>query len=119
MVISFAEKALQIKQYNFNGLLNYLKKYYTNPDVNQRALERLRRIRQEDNEPFATFFPRFKRELIKNNKAAWLNYFKILYLKGTLNAKNNRLPYYYKSGPPKLPRFYKSNPTNKFIAPNI
>ena len=45
MVIPFAEKALQIRQYNLNGLLNYLKKYYTDPDVSQRALERFRRIR--------------------------------------------------------------------------
>ena len=42
MVISFAKKASQIKQYNPNGLLNYLKKYYTDPDANQRALEHLR-----------------------------------------------------------------------------
>ena len=45
MAIPFAKKALQIRQYNLNGLLNYLKEYYTDPDVNQRALEYLRRIR--------------------------------------------------------------------------
>ena len=60
MVILFAEKALQIRQYNLNGLLNYLKEYYTDSNVNKRALERLRRIRQRDNEPFAAFFPRFE-----------------------------------------------------------
>ena len=34
MAILFAERALQIRQYNPDGLLNYLKKYYTNLDVN-------------------------------------------------------------------------------------
>ena len=87
MAILFAKRALQIKQYNPNGLLNYLKEYYTDPDVNQRALERLRRIRQGDNEPFAAFLPRFKRELIENDKTAWPDYFKISYLEGALNAK--------------------------------
>ena len=57
MAVPFAKKALQIRQYNLNGLLNYLKEYYTNPDANQKALERLRRIRQGDNKPFAAFLP--------------------------------------------------------------
>ena len=87
MAIPFAKKALQIRQYNPNGLLNYLKEYYTDPDASQRALERLRRIRQGDNEPFTAFFPRFRRELIESDRAAWLNYFKISYLEGALNAK--------------------------------
>ena len=87
ITIPCAKKALQIRQYNHNGLLNYLKKYYTDPDVNQRALEYLRRIHQGNNKPFAAFFPRFKRELIKNDGAAWPDYFKISYLKGALNAK--------------------------------
>ena len=87
MAIPFAKKALQIRQYNPNGLLNYLKEYYTDPDVNQRVLERLRRIRQGDNEPFAAFFPRFERELIENDGTVWPDYFKISYLKGALNAK--------------------------------
>ena len=87
MVILFAERALQIGQYNPNGLLNYLKECYTDSDANQRALERLRRIRQGDNEPFAAFFPRFERELIESDGAAWPDYFKISYLKRALNAK--------------------------------
>ena len=87
MVILFAKRALQIGQYNLNGLLNYLKECYTDPDVNQRALKYLRRIRQGDNEPFAAFLPRFKRELIKSDGAVWPDYFKILYLEGVLNAK--------------------------------
>ena len=87
MVIPFAEKASQIRQYNLNSLLNYLKKCYTDPDASQRALERLRRIRQGDNEPFAVFLPRFERELMESDRAAWLDYFKILYLEGALNAK--------------------------------
>ena len=87
MAIPFAEKALQIRQYKLDGLLNYLKKCYTDPDVNQRALERLRRIRQGDNKPFAAFFPRFERELMENDRAAWPDNFKISYLEGALNAK--------------------------------
>ena len=87
MVILFTEKALQIRQYNFNGLLNYLKEYYTDPDISQRALEYLCRIRQGNNEPFTAFLPRFKRELMESDGAAWLDDFKISYLKGALNAK--------------------------------
>ena len=87
MAIPFAEKALQIGQYNLNSFLNYLKEYYTDPDVNQRVLERLRRIRQGDNELFAAFLPRFERELMESDGAAWPDYFKISYLKGALNAK--------------------------------
>ena len=87
IVILFAKKASQIRQYNLNGLLNYLKKYYTDPDISQRALERLRRIFQGDNEPFAAFLPRFERELMENDGAAWPDYFKISYLKRALNAK--------------------------------
>ena len=70
MLISFVKKALQIRQYNFNGLLNYLKEYYTDPDANQRVLKRLRRIRQGNNKPFAAFLPRFKRELMESDEAA-------------------------------------------------
>ena len=70
MAILFAERASQIRQYNLNGLLNYLKECYTDPDASQRALERLRRIRQGDNKPFAAFFPRFERELMESNGAA-------------------------------------------------
>ena len=87
MAVLFAERAAQTGLYNTNGLLNYLKEYYTDPDINQRALERLRRIRQGENEPFAAFLPRFERELIESDGAVWPDYFKVSYLKGTLNAK--------------------------------
>ena len=81
------ERAAQTGLYNANGLLNYLKECYTNPDASQRALERLCQIRQGDNEPFAAFLPRFERELIESDGAAWPDYFKISYLEGALNAK--------------------------------
>ena len=87
MAVPFAKRASQIGQYNPNGLLNYLKKYYTDPEASQRALERLRRIRQGDNKPFAVFLPRFERELMESDGAAWPDYFKISYLEGALNAK--------------------------------
>ena len=87
MAIPFAKRASQIRQYNPNGLLNYLKKYYTDLDTNQRALERFRRIRQGNNKPFATFLPRFERELIESDGVAWPDYFKILYLERALNTK--------------------------------
>ena len=76
-----------MRQYNSEGLLNYLKKCYTDSDVSQKALERLCRIHQWDNKPFAAFFPWFKRELMESDGAAWPDYFKISYLEGALNAK--------------------------------
>ena len=73
--------------YNTNSLLSYLKEYYTNRDASQKALECLRRIRQGENKPFAAFFPRFKRELIKSDGAVGPDYFKASYLEGALNVK--------------------------------
>ena len=120
MAVLFAEKASKIRQYNPDGLLNYLKEYYTDLDVSQKALERLRRICQGDNEPFAAFLPRFERELMESDGAAWPDYFKILlvFRRGP-ERENNRLPYYYKSGPPKLPQFYKSYLINEFASPGV
>ena len=87
MAVPFAERAAQTGLYNTNGLLNYLKEYYTNPNASQKTLEYLRRIRQRENEPFAAFLPRFKRELMENDGAVWPDYFKVSYLKGALNTK--------------------------------
>ena len=87
MAVPFAEKAAQTGLYNTNSLLNYLKECYTDPDISQRALERLRRIRQGENKPFTAFLPRFKRELMKSDGAVWPDYFKVSYLKGALNTK--------------------------------
>ena len=87
MAVLFAERAAQTGLYNTNNLLNYLKEYYTDPNVNQRILERLRRIRQGENKPLAAFFPRFERELMESDGVVWPNYFKVSYLKGALNIK--------------------------------
>ena len=67
MAVPFAEKAAQTGLYNTSGLLNYLKKCYTNPDASRIALKRLRIIRQGENKPFTAFFPRFKRELMESD----------------------------------------------------
>ena len=69
MAIPFTKRTAQTRLYNANNLLNYLEEYYTNPNINQKALERLHKIRQRKNKPFAAFLPRFERELIKNNGA--------------------------------------------------
>ena len=87
MAVPFAERAAQTGLYDANGLLNYLKECYTDPDISQRALKYFRRIRQGNNKPFAAFLPRFERELIKSDGAVWPNYFNVSYLKGALNAK--------------------------------
>ena len=70
-----------------NSFLNYLKECYTNTDVSQKVLERLRRIRQGENEPFVAFLLRFERELMESDGAVWPDYFKVFYLKGALNVK--------------------------------
>ena len=69
MAVPFTEKAVQTGLYNINGFLNYLKECYTDPDASQKALERLRRIRQGENKSFMAFLPRFKRELIESDGA--------------------------------------------------
>ena len=76
-----------MRQYNLDGLLNYLKKCYTDSNVSQKALERLRRIRQGEDESFAAFLPRFERELMESDGVVWPDYFKILYLERALNVK--------------------------------
>ena len=60
MAVLFTEKAAQTGLYNANGLLNYLKECYTDPDISQRALKYFYRIRQGENEPFAAFLPWFE-----------------------------------------------------------
>ena len=55
--------------YNINSLLSYLKECYTNSDISQKALERLRKIRQGENKPFAAFLLRFKQELMESDGA--------------------------------------------------
>ena len=87
MAVPFAEWAAQTGLYDANGLLNYLKECYTDPDVSQKALERLRRIRQGKNKPFTVFLLRFERELMESDGAVWFNDFKVSYLKGALNTK--------------------------------
>ena len=87
MAVLFAERAAQIRLYDANSLLNYLKECYTNPDASQRALERLRRIRQGENKPFAAFLPQSERELMESDGAVWPNYVKVSYLEGALNTK--------------------------------
>ena len=69
MAVPFAEKAAQTGLYNINSLLNYLKKYYTDPNASQKAWKRLCQIHQGDNKPFAAFLPRFKRELMESDGA--------------------------------------------------
>ena len=69
ITVPFTKKTAQTGLYNTNGLLNYLKECYTNPNANQRALERLGKIRQRKNKSFAAFLPRFERELIKSDGA--------------------------------------------------
>ena len=76
-----------MRQYNPDGLLNYLKESYTDSDASQKALERLRQIRHGENEPFTAFLPRFERELMESDGVIWPDYFKISYLQRALNAK--------------------------------
>ncbi len=67
--------------------LRYLEECYGDPNAKARALDKLRSLRQKDNESFATLIPRFEKELADSGGAAWPEEVKISYLEGALSQE--------------------------------
>ncbi|GJC90449.1 hypothetical protein ColLi_13287 [Colletotrichum liriopes] len=66
--------------------MRYLETCYGDPNAEARALDRLRTIRQKENESFAVFLPKFEKELAEGGGGHWVDVVKINYLKGALNS---------------------------------
>jgi hypothetical protein len=67
--------------------LDYLDKRYGDPNATARALDRLRELKQRPNESFASFLPKFEKELADSGGASWNDTVQINYLNGALNDK--------------------------------
>lgn len=65
--------------------LDYLNRRYGDPNAKRRALDRLRTLRQRPDESFATFFPKFEKELADSGGGSWEDVVQINYLEGALN----------------------------------
>jgi hypothetical protein len=67
--------------------LQYLEECYGDPNAKARALDKLRSLRQKDNESFAALIPRFEKELADSGGATWPEEVKISYLEGALSQE--------------------------------
>lgn len=67
--------------------LDYLNQRYSDPNAKGRALDRLRSLRQRPDESFATFFPKFEKELADSGGGSWDDAVQINYLEGAVNYK--------------------------------
>ncbi|OAQ59083.1 zinc knuckle domain-containing protein [Purpureocillium lilacinum] len=67
--------------------LDYLNRRYGDPNAKARALDRLRSLRQRPDESFATFFPKFEKELADSGGGSWVDAVQINYLEDALNGK--------------------------------
>lgn len=65
----------------------YLDRQYLDPNAKQRALDRLQNLRQSEKESFATFLPKFEKELADCGGAAWPEEVKVNYLKNVLSKE--------------------------------
>jgi hypothetical protein len=70
--------------------LRYLSSCYEDPNIAQRALDRLNSLTQGDKEPFASFLPKFEKEMADAGGANWAPAVKISYLKKALNHEMRR-----------------------------
>ena len=87
MTIAFVERGGADGSYNPQAYLRYLSDCYGDPNTQQRAIERLRTLRQRENESFGAFLPRFEKELADSDGGSWAEVVRINYLEGALNAK--------------------------------
>jgi hypothetical protein len=60
---------------------------FTNPNKKARAFDRLRSLFQHFKESFATFIPKFEREILDVGNISWSDEVCINYLKGAVNDK--------------------------------
>ncbi|KAM4057637.1 reverse transcriptase (RNA-dependent DNA polymerase) [Hirsutella rhossiliensis] len=67
--------------------LDYLNRRYGDPNAKARALDRLRSLKQKPDESFASFFPKFEKELADSGGGEWADVVQINYLEGAINNR--------------------------------
>ena len=67
--------------------MNYLASCYGDPNIERRALGRLENLCQKDSEGFASFLPRFEKELADSGGSVWPDQVRINYLDRALNEE--------------------------------
>lgn len=87
MAAAYYELCKQTSNTEPSEFLQYLSSCYSDPNLSQRALDRLGSMTQGDKEPFSSFLPKFEKELADANGAGWASEVKIGYLKKTLNKE--------------------------------
>jgi hypothetical protein len=86
-VTTFVEMQTEKRTFDVAELLNRLELLYGERDRKQRATRNLHSIKQGENEPFTSFYPRFEREIANANAEYWPDDSKISYLQEALNDK--------------------------------
>ncbi|KAK4170789.1 hypothetical protein QBC36DRAFT_341288 [Triangularia setosa] len=87
MTIAFVERGGTDGTHDPQQYLKYLNECYGDPNTQSRAIDRLRNLRQKENESFGTFLPRFEKELADADGGSWSDAVRINYLEGALNTK--------------------------------
>lgn len=85
MTIAYVEKGGNNASYDPQDFLAYLDQCYGDPNSQRRAIDRLRAIRQKEGESFASFLPKFERELADSGGGDWAELVQINYLEGALS----------------------------------
>ncbi|KAF6792373.1 pol-like protein [Colletotrichum musicola] len=70
--------------------MRYLDRTYKDPSAASRAAAKLRTIRQRDDQPLASFLPRYERILSEAGGASWADQAKITLLEGALSTQLHR-----------------------------
>ncbi|KAK5791877.1 hypothetical protein VI817_007186 [Penicillium citrinum] len=70
-----------------NELIAYLERIYGDPNIQDRAIQRLQRLRQKDDQTFEKFLPSFEREMADAGALDWPDRIKKGILLSTLNKK--------------------------------
>ncbi|KAJ6437992.1 retrovirus polyprotein [Purpureocillium lavendulum] len=87
MAAAFFEKGGPDGRFDPSQFMQYLTGCYGDPNVEQRALARLEAMRQGDKESFASFLPKFERELADSGGASWGDSVRINSLKRVINQE--------------------------------
>ncbi|KAJ6436365.1 retrovirus polyprotein [Purpureocillium lavendulum] len=87
MAAAFFEKGGPDGRFDPSQFMQYLTGCYGDPNVEQRVLARLEAMRQGDKESFASFLPKFERELADSGGASWGDPVRINSLKRVINQE--------------------------------
>ena len=101
MTVAFVEKGGPDGAYDPDQYLEYLYGCYGDPNAQARAIDRLRDLKQRENESFATFLPKFEKELADSGGGNWHDTVQVNYLEGALN-KRLKAALVYLPNPPTL-----------------